>query len=212
MADREINCSFCGRKKSEVDILIAGVTGRSATTASNRRTPLSGGAPQGEEPVSTRGPARAPRRHQAFLDEYVIGQELPNAPSRSTTTTSVWPIQRPKARWKLKSTSSRWRDRHRKGLRPEHCPVLKVPFCSRRPSYRGRLCREDVEVCCRACCSPPSTSKAQRGLFSSTKLTRLPARATTPPSPATSVVRGAGPAQAPRVRKSTSRPGRPQAP
>ena len=27
MADREINCSFCGRKKSEVDILIAGVTG-----------------------------------------------------------------------------------------------------------------------------------------------------------------------------------------
>ena len=27
MAEREISCSFCGRKKSEVNILIAGITG-----------------------------------------------------------------------------------------------------------------------------------------------------------------------------------------
>ncbi|MFB0961369.1 MAG: ClpX C4-type zinc finger protein, partial [Flavobacteriales bacterium] len=27
MSEREISCSFCGRKKSEVNILIAGITG-----------------------------------------------------------------------------------------------------------------------------------------------------------------------------------------
>ena len=39
MADRETNCSFCGRKKSEVDILIAGVTGHICDHCINRPRP-----------------------------------------------------------------------------------------------------------------------------------------------------------------------------
>ena len=78
MADREINCSFCGRKKSEVDILIAGVTGHicdhcieqaEAIVKEERNTSDDNGFDLG---VQLERPADIKR----FLDEYVIGQEL----------------------------------------------------------------------------------------------------------------------------------------
>ena len=78
MADREINCSFCGRKKSEVDILIAGVTGHicdhcieqaDAIVKEERHQSEEVGFDPG---VQLERPADIKR----FLDEYVIGQEL----------------------------------------------------------------------------------------------------------------------------------------
>ena len=77
MADREINCSFCGRKKSEVDILIAGVTGHicdhcieqaDAIVQEERGQDVDSGFDPG---VQLERPADIKR----FLDEYVIGQE-----------------------------------------------------------------------------------------------------------------------------------------
>ncbi len=77
MADREINCSFCGRKKSEVDILIAGVTGhicdhcieQAGAIVKEERT-------QGEEAGFDPGvQLERPADIKRFLDEYVIGQE-----------------------------------------------------------------------------------------------------------------------------------------
>ena len=78
MAEREINCSFCGRKKSEVDILIAGVTGhicdhcieQAETIVKEER---STGSDNGfDDSLQLDRPADIKR----FLDEYVIGQEL----------------------------------------------------------------------------------------------------------------------------------------
>lgn len=77
MSDREINCSFCGRKKSEVDILIAGVTGHicdhcieqaDAIVQEERGQDVEAGFDPG---VQLERPADIKR----FLDEYVIGQE-----------------------------------------------------------------------------------------------------------------------------------------
>ncbi len=77
MADREINCSFCGRKKSEVDILIAGVTGHicdhcidqaDAIIKEERESGVQGDFDPG---LQLERPADIKR----FLDEYVIGQE-----------------------------------------------------------------------------------------------------------------------------------------
>ena len=77
MSDREINCSFCGRKKSEVDILIAGVTGHicdhcieqaDAIVKEERDTTVEGAFDPG---LKLERPADIKR----FLDEYVIGQE-----------------------------------------------------------------------------------------------------------------------------------------
>ena len=78
MADREINCSFCGRKKAEVDILIAGVTGhicdhcieQAETIVKEERNT---GSDNGfDDSLQLDRPADIKR----FLDEYVIGQEL----------------------------------------------------------------------------------------------------------------------------------------
>ena len=78
MAEREINCSFCGRKKSEVDILIAGVTGhicdhcieQAETIVKEERNT---GSDNGfDDSLQLDRPADIKR----FLDEYVIGQEL----------------------------------------------------------------------------------------------------------------------------------------
>ena len=77
MADREINCSFCGRKKAEVDILIAGVTGHicdhcieqaDAIVKEERNDESDAGFDPG---LQMDRPADIKR----FLDDYVIGQE-----------------------------------------------------------------------------------------------------------------------------------------
>ena len=76
MADREINCSFCGRKKSEVDILIAGVTGHICDHCIEQADAIvKEERNQVEARIRPRCPTRAPNDIKRFLDEYVIGQE-----------------------------------------------------------------------------------------------------------------------------------------
>ena len=77
MADREINCSFCGRKKSEVDILIAGVTGHICDHCIEQADAIvkeerDAGSDNAFDPgLQLERPADIKR----FLDDYVIGQE-----------------------------------------------------------------------------------------------------------------------------------------
>ena len=78
MADREINCSFCGRKKSEVDILIAGVTGHICDHCIEQADAIvKEERHQGEEAGFDPGvQLKRPADSKRFLDEYVIGQEF----------------------------------------------------------------------------------------------------------------------------------------
>jgi ATP-dependent Clp protease ATP-binding subunit ClpX len=77
MAEKEVSCSFCGRKKHEVNILIAGVTGHicdhcvsqaenivKEELAENKKT-------QADSALTIQKPKDIKR----FLDEYVIGQD-----------------------------------------------------------------------------------------------------------------------------------------
>ncbi|MBI1266366.1 MAG: ATP-dependent Clp protease ATP-binding subunit ClpX [Cryomorphaceae bacterium] len=77
MAEKEVSCSFCGRKKHEVNILIAGVTGHicdhcvsqaenivKEELAENKKT-------QADSALTLQKPKDIKR----FLDEYVIGQD-----------------------------------------------------------------------------------------------------------------------------------------
>lgn len=76
MAEREISCSFCGRKKSEVNILIAGITGHICDhcidQAKNivREEVTQKTNTEVEESLTLQKPMDIKR----FLDEYVIGQ------------------------------------------------------------------------------------------------------------------------------------------
>lgn len=77
MAEKEVSCSFCGRKKHEVNILIAGVTGHicdhcvsqaenivKEELAENKKT-------HADSALTLQKPKDIKR----FLDEYVIGQD-----------------------------------------------------------------------------------------------------------------------------------------
>lgn len=77
MADREINCSFCGRKKSEVDILIAGVTGHICDHCIEQAEAIVQEERGSEADAGFDADVRLDRPSdiKRFLDEYVIGQE-----------------------------------------------------------------------------------------------------------------------------------------
>lgn len=77
MSEREISCSFCGRKKSEVNILIAGITGHICDSCVEQ----AGGIVTEEMQVKSSDPAelslklQKPIEIKGMLDEYVIGQD-----------------------------------------------------------------------------------------------------------------------------------------
>lgn len=80
MAGKEISCSFCGRKKSEVNLLIAGITGhicdhciRQANTIIEEELDELTDK-QGEMSVGNELKLRKPFDIKKALDEYVIGQ------------------------------------------------------------------------------------------------------------------------------------------
>lgn len=76
MSKKEAGCSFCGRSRSEVGILIAGVTGHiceSCVTQANRivnEENVTTAQPSEEKHVNVLKPAEIKKK----LDEYVIGQ------------------------------------------------------------------------------------------------------------------------------------------
>ena len=75
-SNKEISCSFCGRKKTEVSILIAGITGHICNDCVDQASQIIK-----EELVikSDKGnqdfQIKKPREIKEYLDEYVIGQD-----------------------------------------------------------------------------------------------------------------------------------------
>ena len=77
MASKEITCSFCSRKKSEVDILIAGVTGHICSSCVLQAGDIVRDESIYVPKVKTDSDSnlKKPKEIAAFLDDYVIGQE-----------------------------------------------------------------------------------------------------------------------------------------
>lgn len=77
MSDREISCSFCGRKKSEVNILIAGITGHICDSCIGQANSIvvEELTEKSNAQVKANIKLQRPKEIKAFLDEYVIGQD-----------------------------------------------------------------------------------------------------------------------------------------
>ncbi|MFN0030530.1 MAG: ATP-dependent Clp protease ATP-binding subunit ClpX [Flavobacteriales bacterium] len=75
---KEISCSFCGRKKSEVNMLIAGITGHicdECTSQANDIINEEFRSPKKQTSVEPPFSVQKPHDIKRHLDEYVIGQD-----------------------------------------------------------------------------------------------------------------------------------------
>jgi ATP-dependent Clp protease ATP-binding subunit ClpX len=75
---KEISCSFCGRKKSEVSILIAGISGHicaDCATQANMIVAEEARATHADPKLDAALQVQKPIDVKKFLDEYVIGQD-----------------------------------------------------------------------------------------------------------------------------------------
>lgn len=75
---KEINCSFCGRKKSEVAILIAGISGHICDDCASQASQIVNEEVKGakkDSKVDAHFQVQKPMDIKKFLDEYVIGQD-----------------------------------------------------------------------------------------------------------------------------------------
>jgi ATP-dependent Clp protease ATP-binding subunit ClpX len=77
MTEKNISCSFCGRKKSEVNILIAGITGHICDHCIDQANNIVTEelAQKSQSKVESALTLQKPREIKGFLDEYVIGQD-----------------------------------------------------------------------------------------------------------------------------------------
>ena len=75
--EHEISCSFCGRKKSEVNILIAGITGHICDNCVDQAENIVKEeiAEQATASVEFKIKLQKPKEIKKFLDEFIIGQE-----------------------------------------------------------------------------------------------------------------------------------------
>lgn len=75
---KEISCSFCGRKKSEVAILIAGISGHICDDCAGQANQIVNEEVKGIKPEAAPDQGftvQKPMEIKKFLDEYVIGQD-----------------------------------------------------------------------------------------------------------------------------------------
>ena len=77
MAEKEITCSFCGRKKSDVNILIAGITGHICDHCIEQANSIvrEEMAQRNQTEVEANITLQKPKDIMAYLNEYVIGQD-----------------------------------------------------------------------------------------------------------------------------------------
>ena len=77
MSEKEITCSFCGRKKSEVNILIAGITGHICDSCIGQAENIVKEelTQKQNSQVEASLTLQKPKDIKKLLDEYVIGQE-----------------------------------------------------------------------------------------------------------------------------------------
>jgi ATP-dependent Clp protease ATP-binding subunit ClpX len=78
MAKEELSCSFCGRKKPETNLLIAGLDAHICDQCIEQAhgIVLEEGAENNDDALSAELNLRKPKDIKAFLDEYIIGQEF----------------------------------------------------------------------------------------------------------------------------------------
>ena len=77
MSDQDVRCSFCGRQKDEVDILIAGATGHICDRCVEQAEAivLEEASTKGSKQSALDFTLRRPSEIKAHLDDFVIGQE-----------------------------------------------------------------------------------------------------------------------------------------
>lgn len=77
MSDQDVRCSFCGRQKDEVDILIAGATGHICDRCVEQAEAivLEEASAKGSKQSALDFTLRRPSEIKAHLDDFVIGQE-----------------------------------------------------------------------------------------------------------------------------------------
>jgi ATP-dependent Clp protease ATP-binding subunit ClpX len=78
MAKEELECSFCGRKKPETNLLIAGLDAHICDRCIEQAhgIVLEESKQTGNSDLSAELMLRKPQQIKAFLDEYIIGQEV----------------------------------------------------------------------------------------------------------------------------------------
>ncbi len=78
MAKEELECSFCGRKKSETNLLIAGLDAHICDRCIEQAhgIVLEESKQNETNDLSSELQLRKPQQIKAFLDEYIIGQEM----------------------------------------------------------------------------------------------------------------------------------------
>jgi len=78
MAKEELSCSFCGRKKPETSLLIAGLDAHICDQCIEQAhgIVLEESAENDDDALTTEFNLRKPKDIKAFLDEYIIGQEF----------------------------------------------------------------------------------------------------------------------------------------
>jgi ATP-dependent Clp protease ATP-binding subunit ClpX len=77
MSEQDILCSFCGRRKDEVDILIAGATGHICNRCVEQAEAivLEESSAKGGDATALDFTLRRPAEIKTYLDDFVIGQE-----------------------------------------------------------------------------------------------------------------------------------------
>ena len=77
MHDQEVKCSFCGRAKNEVDVMIAGVTGHICNHCISQAQNIVSEESTGKvnKEIADQIELLKPKEIKAHLDEYVIGQD-----------------------------------------------------------------------------------------------------------------------------------------
>ncbi|MDY2587393.1 ATP-dependent Clp protease ATP-binding subunit ClpX [Winogradskyella aquimaris] len=77
MAKEELECSFCGRKKSETNLLIAGLDAHICDRCIEQAhgIVIEESKQSGNSELSSELMLKKPKEIKAFLDEYIIGQE-----------------------------------------------------------------------------------------------------------------------------------------
>ena len=78
MAKEELECSFCGRKKSETNLLIAGLDAHICDRCIQQAhgIVIEESKELDDEELSAELSLRKPKDIKSFLDEYIIGQEF----------------------------------------------------------------------------------------------------------------------------------------
>jgi ATP-dependent Clp protease ATP-binding subunit ClpX len=77
MKDQEVKCSFCGRAKNEVDVMIAGVTGHICNNCISQAQNIVKEESSGKvnKEITDQIELFKPKEIKSHLDEYVIGQD-----------------------------------------------------------------------------------------------------------------------------------------